>query len=92
MAKFQKIGLVGNKLTFRIICDDGHEEVQTYALNGKEEETLMSEIALHMNGERLALSVTPEVEEVVPEPIMEVSISRAGRISVQEVSADEPVA
>jgi hypothetical protein len=92
MAKFQKIGLVGNKLTFRIICDDGHEEVQTYALNGKEEETLMSEIALHMNAERLASIVPVEIEEAVStEPVMEVSISQAGKVSVKEV-VDKPVA
>lgn len=91
MAKFQKIGLVGNKLTFRIICDDGHEEVQTYLLNGKDEETLMGEVALHINTERMASSMPVEIEEAAPEPIMEVSVTKSGKISVKE-ALDESVA
>lgn len=92
MAKFQKISLVGNKLTFRVMCDDRHEEVQTYALNGKDEDVLMGEVALHMNMERMASSVPAVIEEVVPEPIMEVSVSKTGRVSIKEASVEESVA
>lgn len=84
MAKFQKIGLVGNKLTFRVMCDDGHEEVQTYALNGKDEDVLMGEVALHINAERMASVTQTEIIEVVPEPVMEVSVSN-GRVTAREL-------
>jgi len=87
MAKFQKIGLVGNKLTFRVICDDGHEEVQTYLLDGKTENALMGEVALHINTERMASIVPFEIEEAVSQPVMEVSVSNTGKVSVKEVPA-----
>lgn len=85
MAKFQKIGLVGNKLTFRVMCDDGHEEVQTYSLDGRDEQILMTEVTLHINTEHMA-SVTPiEISEITPGPVMEVSVSN-GRVTAKAVS------
>lgn len=91
MAKFQKIGLADGKLTFRVICDDGHEEVQTYLVDGKKEDVLMGEVALHINTERMASIVPVEIEEAVSEPLMEVSVTKSGKISVKE-AIDEPVA
>jgi len=91
MPKFQKIDLVDSFITFRVICDDGHEEVQTYLLDGEKEDILMGEVALHINTERLASSIPTEIEEVTPEPIMEVSISKSGKISVKE-AIEETVA
>lgn len=86
MAKFQKISLVGNKLTFRVICDDGHEEVQTYSLDGRDEQILMTEVTLHINTEHMASVDVPFVAEK-EEPVMEVSVSN-GRVTTKEVSKD----
>lgn len=92
MAKFQKISLVGNKLTFRVICDDGHEEVQTYSLDGRDEQILMTEVTLHINTERMASVAPVETRETTPGPIMEVSVSKTGRVSIKEAPIEEPVA
>lgn len=91
MPKFQKIELVDSILTFRVICDDGYEETQKYALSNETENELMGRVAVHMNKERMAMVEQPSMEEVPSEPIMEVSVSKTGKISVKEAIEEAPV-
>ena len=91
MPTYQKISLDGSKLVFSVTPDEGLPEVCTYMLDGKEsEDELMARVALHIQGE-LDARKGFQIEETPAEPVMEVSVSQAGKVSVKEV-VDEPVA
>ncbi len=90
MPKFQKVSLQGPKITFTVFCDDGHAETQTYLLEeGEQENDLMTRVALHINSERMVKVEELPTLEVEAEPVMEVSVSKEGKLTVKEVSEEK---
>lgn len=85
MLKVQKQSLKGDILSFVVILDDGSVQPCVYKLGEETENELMARVALHIESE-MAIRNAVAPEEVTPDPIKEVSVTKAGKVTVKEAA------
>lgn len=89
MLQVQKQSLIGDVLSFNVILEDGRVEPCVYKLEDETEDALMGRVALHVESEVAKKNVAIPLEEVAVEPIKEVTVSKAGKVSVKAIPTEE---
>jgi len=88
MLKVQKQSLVGDILTFNVFLDNGSVEPCVYKLVDETEDALMARVALHIESETAARDTVVPLEEIVVEPVKEVTVSE-GKVSIKTITPEE---
>lgn len=89
MLKVQKQSIIGDVLSFDVILEDGSVQPCVYKLVNETEDELMGRVALHVESEVAKKNVAIPLEEVTVEPIKEVTVSKAGKVSVKAIPVEE---